>query len=625
MDLSFSNDYDTHFLSNELFEDKIDSFILNDVIPIDSPPTYSENILETNFKSELSEFNPNDFLNDIETSNESVNSILPYHDLSQYDISRKYLNLEKNAIDLETPPITPPDQTFCQQQFPNQHEVPIKILQGAFIPLAAVPLGNIQVGIKQLDTVVTCSLPNSNEQAKGRVINPLKNYSKVIGMSTIVHKKKVLPKAEMYCNDSKSSRDKMKNLTTSIKGALISEKALKKQQRMIKNRESASLSRKKKKEYVINLEQKVNELSFENKNLKNEISTLRNQLLKLNETCHCKNNINVLYKAVTPHRKNTAIVLAMILMVSMSFGNFNTLFLNGNNEGDEIISLNKNKSHIGRRLLWSTDLSAEKAFYSNASKEIKYPICPIPVNQTENVRLASELRRWIAMDIKSNSSTNQEGFRINYMPEYMEYKPNIKNIYKESKNIKSYSKKRQTLLNSMISMKKTLSQSVDRNQIEIFKPKKSGGKYSKLLKEIGRRDDTFYVLSFNTDHILLSAAAHNKSFRPKMSFMLPTGESYLDDQITLMQIDCEVVNTSIIQLKRKYIPDHLQPSLKDHVQDGRNRTTNNFHLKANLNPFDIDIENYKEKRTYGKTYKPYFIDKSDLGKQNSNFNGGFLP
>ena len=50
---------------------------------------------------------------------------------------------------------------------------------------------------------------------------------------------------------------------------------------MIKNRESACLSRKKKKEYVTNLEDQMNQIVRENKELRQENETLKSRVREL--------------------------------------------------------------------------------------------------------------------------------------------------------------------------------------------------------------------------------------------------------------------------------------------------------------------------------------------------------
>ncbi|XP_014118278.1 PREDICTED: cyclic AMP-dependent transcription factor ATF-6 beta [Pseudopodoces humilis] len=78
----------------------------------------------------------------------------------------------------------------------------------------------------------------------------------------------------------------------------------------------------------------------------------------------------------------------------------------------------------------------------------------------------------------------------------------------------------------------------------------------RILAAIDRRDDTFYVVSFRRDHLLLPARSHNKTSRPKMSLVMPAAA--LNDSLrglqAMMQVDCEVIDTRVIHVRRRRAP-----------------------------------------------------------------------
>lgn len=203
-----------------------------------------------------------------------------------------------------------------------------------------------------------------------------------------------------------------------------------------------------------------------------------------------------------------------------------------------------------------------------------YPMCPvsISVNQTESIRLASELQRWIG-DFPEyfNISKNANNLDLNEISDYLLSAAGgraIKSFYNQIQNIgkhnKPASKKSERgkdssnyrKLNANVGVQ-TARTNGNENRVQVYNA--DAIKYAEFFDEIRRQDDTFYVVSFKGDHLLLPAVAHNKTFRPKMSLMLPAVNGSFSDngKFTLMQIDCEVINTSMLHIKKSSIPDHL--------------------------------------------------------------------
>uniref|UniRef100_A0A672MSX6 Cyclic AMP-dependent transcription factor ATF-6 beta-like n=1 Tax=Sinocyclocheilus grahami TaxID=75366 RepID=A0A672MSX6_SINGR len=269
----------------------------------------------------------------------------------------------------------------------------------------------------------------------------------------------------------------------------IDMKVLKRQQRMIKNRESACQSRKKKKEYLQNLEAQLREAQQENERLRRENQALRLRLAGREATESGSN-------------KRALCVMALFLFITFTFSPVRTYCW--------WLGL-----EIGNRALLSLRFS---------------------------IRLADELRGWVHRH-QNNRKSNGKA-----------------KVVKKTK-IAQKAQHRKTNFSRYLPIQ--AHRSIE-SQLQVLPGPEIS--YSDFLDAIDRREDTFYVVSFRRDHLLLPAISHNKTTRPKMSLVMPA--MAINDSVynssqggyeMMMQVDCEVMDTRIIPIKSSVVP----PSLRD--------------------------------------------------------------
>uniref|UniRef100_A0A8C7KUW1 Cyclic AMP-dependent transcription factor ATF-6 beta n=1 Tax=Oncorhynchus kisutch TaxID=8019 RepID=A0A8C7KUW1_ONCKI len=339
-------------------------------------------------------------------------------------------------------------------------------------------------------------------------------------------------------------------------------KVMKRQQRMIKNRESACQSRKKKKEYLQNLEGQLREVQQENEHLRRENQALRERLAG---------------KEGSESGNNKRAVCVMAVLLFMTFILYITLETGLQEEvvphtGRHLLEFETAREHSrveeridpeeeGGEDGWkggevereSTD-SYQFRNLSDVFSDVKDLVLQDidryftsndcrQFNRSESLRLADELRGWVhrhQIDRKKSGG-----------------KPKI---VKKAK-IAQKAQLRKTNISRYLPIQ--THRSID-SQIQVF-PAGPEISYSDFMDAIDRREDTFYVVSFRRDHLLLPAISHNKTTRPKMSLVMPAmsvNESLYNKSQgyeMMMQVDCEVMDTRIIPIKASAVP----PSLRD--------------------------------------------------------------
>ncbi|XP_066580140.1 cyclic AMP-dependent transcription factor ATF-6 beta isoform X2 [Amia ocellicauda] len=364
----------------------------------------------------------------------------------------------------------------------------------------------------------------------------------------------------------------------------IDMKVLKRQQRMIKNRESACQSRRKKKEYLQSLETQLHDLRRENERLRRENQALRD---RLGQPCTCAQESQL---SSSSNRKAVCIMV-FLLFITFSFGPVSitdrkldpilqegAVSYTGRNllefhQKQEVVE--KGAGPTGResaKARAQITLPEERKEKRGAKEEEEgettetYQFRNVSgvfsdvkdlvlrdidrlftssdcrqFNRSESLRLADELRGWVHRHQIDRKKSGEKPQRVK--------KAKIAQAQQRKLNFSRY-------------LPVHSPRSID-SQLQVFPGAELS--YTDFLDAIDRREDTFYVVSFRRDHLLLPAISHNKTTRPKMSLVMPAmsvNESVYNASQgyeVMMQVDCEVMDTRIIQIKSSAVP----PSLRD--------------------------------------------------------------
>jgi len=389
---------------------------------------------------------------------------------------------------------------------------------------------------------------------------------------------------------------------------------LKRQQRMIKNRESACISRKKKKEYLTSLEEQLKLLSEENNLLRLENDRLHELVSQLETDKYSWPSSH----GRTVHAKKATALFGILFLVGLNFTNLsslNTSPVDVGLSGGEGLSpghQEQQQAPASRSLLWQADydyLTDLDNLSTNLTLEEKQPaMCPMSFNKTESIRLDNELRGLFAAqhdEGKKHIEKNRQHHKSKNPPKSTKSKKTGKKstgLKKRHHNIKP------NMIGSVYSMlvedgfqyggtsgggsRRQLAAAAEKRRhhqqsISLYDASPHRHTFSSLFEDIERRDDTFYVVSFSGDHLLVPATNHSKAARPRMSLLLPAitlafNESQLaPDKIAMMKIDCEVIHTQLIQVKENSIPSHLVANMKT---NNNSPTTNDNSSRNTVTP-----------------------------------------
>ncbi|XP_042906120.1 cyclic AMP-dependent transcription factor ATF-6 alpha isoform X1 [Parasteatoda tepidariorum] len=499
---------------------------------------------------------------------------------------------EVNNNGADTPPRTPSESSDSSIGSPISqfHQEPVIVSLNSLPQITYVLPSNNQVTIKSSKPPITIKPKLIQSKAPAYSSNVISAATKEplikLPCGVFQVKSPTSPSSNQKRCDISANKIKRK-LSTDTELIGLCEMALKRQTRIMKNRESASLSRKKKKAYVEKLEADLSQITAENSCLKNENNQLKLKITDLEK------ELSKLKAAFSSKAlKKTACFMVVLFIMTINLTPFNNIF--------DKVPVDPQKSvlenhRVGRILLWneenrSRELNDSEHFFSDRYIEEVDPSyivsweksynssCHQFINKSESIRLEKDLLGWVKRVEKKQKQTES-----NFKTDVFDMKsalPPLPKLHLKPKLARENSK-------DIWAKKK------NRNEILIYQtPRKA---YEDFFDAIHRRDDSFYFISFSGDHLLLPAIAHNQTLRPRMSFVMPamTLNDSVDseDYISMMQIDCEVIDTKLVSIKESVIPSHLRqkhnntskPSSKNRSRFTLNKNSKQLHTTRTVN------------------------------------------
>jgi len=207
------------------------------------------------------------------------------------------------------------------------------------------------------------------------------------------------------------------------------------------------------------------------------------------------------------------------------------------------------------------------------------PMCPMFFNQSESIRLESELRGWFNVDVPQKQEDKVYRRRPDSTTKpHTGYRGQVKKSKRKDQALGHAIKTPlHSLSGSLYHMLIQEPPSSGKHAIGLYDAPRNT--FASFFEAIERRDDTFYVVSFSGDHLLVPATNHSQANRPRMSLLLPALQVSLNEShrgppgsIAMMKIDCEVMNTQLLHVNQDAIPVHMAANLKTENISGEGDT-----------------------------------------------------